>query len=290
MADLKGVNGDFAGRLNQLMQHCGGISIQSAYRSPEHQAQLWSAALKKYGSEAAARKWVAPPGKSNHGKGLAVDLGGNLACAHKNARQFGLHFPMGWEPWHIEPFGAVGEGGKQQAMSEGYTDPPDGHPAQPPNYVDALINMMSGGERDDMLQQSDPYAGEIGGVEKMPEVTEIEGGQPAPKSSAPGSVKEQMKAGFRRAGREDLAAMVDTPEFHKWIQQESSWRDLTSAANNQGKPNYGYFQLWAGHSWARPGLPADEQAFLAATKFKLTPDRIRGFASQISRGTYKGWG
>ena len=82
------------------------IRIYSGYRSPERQGQLFEEAVKKYGSEAAARKWVAPPGKSRHNFGGAADLryGSDEArkWAHENAPQFGLNFRMSYEPWHIE--------------------------------------------------------------------------------------------------------------------------------------------------------------------------------------------
>lgn len=82
------------------------IGITSGYRSPERQAQLYQQAIKKYGSEKAARKYVAPPGKSKHNSGAAVDLRyANDAArkwAHDNAAAYGLNFRMGHEPWHIE--------------------------------------------------------------------------------------------------------------------------------------------------------------------------------------------
>ncbi|MHA6685093.1 M15 family metallopeptidase [Mesorhizobium sp. A556] len=81
-------------------------TINSGFRSFERQSQLWAQALKKYGSPEAARKWVAPPGKSQHNAGEAADLGFGTNEArdwfHANAKQFGLTFPMGNEPWHIE--------------------------------------------------------------------------------------------------------------------------------------------------------------------------------------------
>lgn len=102
-----GFTDDFQQRLDALVAASGGkIKVTSGYRSPERQAELFAAAVKKYGSEAAARKWVAPPGKSRHGMGIAADLSGDLSWAHKNARRFGLYFPMSWENWHIEPLGS----------------------------------------------------------------------------------------------------------------------------------------------------------------------------------------
>jgi hypothetical protein len=101
------------------------IRVVSGYRSPERQAALWKNAVKKYGSPAAARKWVAPPGGSSHNSGEAVDLqfqdrgaglGGkrteSVKWAHANAKKFGLTFPLGHEDWHIEPVEAR-EGGKR---------------------------------------------------------------------------------------------------------------------------------------------------------------------------------
>jgi len=84
----------------------GSVTITSGYRSVERQQQLWLDALKKYGSPEAARRWVAPPGNSQHNKGNAADLGYSSDAArewmHQNAGNFGLSFPMAHEPWHIE--------------------------------------------------------------------------------------------------------------------------------------------------------------------------------------------
>jgi hypothetical protein len=100
---------NFDTALNKLIAASGGrVQMRSGYRSVEEQTRLWNDALKKYGSPEAARKWVAPPGKSNHNRGLAADLSGDLKWAHANAPKFGLYFPMEWEPWHIELNGSRG--------------------------------------------------------------------------------------------------------------------------------------------------------------------------------------
>lgn len=95
----------------------GSLRITSAYRSPELQAVLYEDAIKKYGSPEAARKWVAPPGRSMHNIGLAVDFAdasGSLLrdpdspearWIAENAPRFGLTVPMSWEPWQVEPEG-----------------------------------------------------------------------------------------------------------------------------------------------------------------------------------------
>ena len=96
-----------------------GLQIYSAYRSPELQAQLYENALTRYGSPEAARKWVAPPGRSQHNKGRAADLKYNglrldqapewvREWVRENAGAHGLDVPMEWEPWQVELAGARG--------------------------------------------------------------------------------------------------------------------------------------------------------------------------------------
>lgn len=88
----------------------GQITISSGFRTPERQAQLWQQALTKYKDPNVARRWVAPPGRSQHGFGNAADLqfGSDAArqWAHQNAEKYGLKFALGNEPWHIEAAGA----------------------------------------------------------------------------------------------------------------------------------------------------------------------------------------
>jgi cell wall-associated NlpC family hydrolase len=118
----------------------------------------------------------------------------------------------------------------------------------------------------------------------------------APQQATGGDVKSQLVAGFRDAGRQDLARMVNTKAFQTWIQQESGWRvDVTSPANNHGKANDGLFQIWRGHDYNSSGqvaqMSAYEQAQLVAKYFShLTPAKIREYAKQISNGSYHGWG
>lgn len=119
---LAGLDPTFATAIDALIAASGGrVTVQSAYRSNEEQQQLWDQAVAKYGSPEAARKWVAPPGHSNHNRGLAVDLGGDTALAHELAPRFGLVFPMSWEPWHIEPVHA-----RDSSTPMSYSEPPPG--------------------------------------------------------------------------------------------------------------------------------------------------------------------
>jgi len=126
---VNGMADAFAGKLAKMLASMpddlkGSITINSGYRSIERQQQLWLDALKKYGTPEAARKWVAPPGNSQHNKGNAADLGYASDAArkwmHANAGSFGLSFPMGHEPWHIED--ATARAGQVSAEIEKLTE------------------------------------------------------------------------------------------------------------------------------------------------------------------------
>lgn len=108
-AVITGMDTAFANSLRRMMDAIPGISIISGFRSTERQAQLWSEAVAKYGSEAEARKWVAPPGRSQHERGMAGDLRFSSPAvreeAHRRASEFGLTFPLRNESWHVEPIG-----------------------------------------------------------------------------------------------------------------------------------------------------------------------------------------
>lgn len=160
-----GLNPGYAAAVAALVQAAdaelgpGALRITSAYRSPEVQAVLWENALAKYGSPEAARKWVAPPGKSQHNFGMAVDFAdasGSLLrdpnsrearWIAENAARFGLAVPMSWEPWQVELAGA-----RDGAM------PPQGMPgAMPPQTPGAAPqNALAAPRMVDMRQ--DPAA------------------------------------------------------------------------------------------------------------------------------------
>lgn len=132
--DIDGLDGAFTNNLAALFQDAPfpGLGVLSGARSIERQQKLWDDALVKYGSAEEARKWVAPPGASQHNKGNAVDVsynGQSLARApkevvdwvHANAGNYGLNFPLANENWHIEPIGA--RGGSTAISATGTTVP-----------------------------------------------------------------------------------------------------------------------------------------------------------------------
>jgi LAS superfamily LD-carboxypeptidase LdcB len=102
-----------------------GVSLVpiSGFRSVAYQRELFKLAVKKYGSETAAARWVAPPGCSEHHTGLAIDIGDlsrpacdTNSCFEKtktyqwlvaNAARFGFNMthasesgPVAFETWH----------------------------------------------------------------------------------------------------------------------------------------------------------------------------------------------
>jgi hypothetical protein len=80
------------------------LVVDSGWRSPEYQEHLLHEAISKYGSEAAAARWVATPTTSAHVSGDAVDIGPSDATAWLSAHGagYGLCQIYGNEPWHYE--------------------------------------------------------------------------------------------------------------------------------------------------------------------------------------------
>lgn len=113
MAPLVGTAGSgldprLARALDQLLDATQGrVRLVSGYRSTQRQTMLWNRALARYGSAELADDWVAPPGRSMHEAGLAVDLGGDLDLASRAIAELGLplYRPLPHEPWHFELVG-----------------------------------------------------------------------------------------------------------------------------------------------------------------------------------------
>lgn len=156
VSDVADMRPDFAEGIAGLIQAAPpgiaeGLGILSGTRSVARQQALWDDALKKYGSPEKARKWVAPPGKSKHNSGEAADLSFNgkslkhapkevVDWVHQNAAQFGLHFPLANENWHVEPIGSRGAPGPtREAAARG----PGIDPATSPT---ALLEMVGTAE------------------------------------------------------------------------------------------------------------------------------------------------
>lgn len=95
--DVVGLVAEFARRLSTWsLANGGGYHVGSGYRSIEEQTRLYQRYLAGVPGQAPA----APPGRSMHNFGLASD--GNH-WRNLRPEEFGLRFPMSYEPWHVEP-------------------------------------------------------------------------------------------------------------------------------------------------------------------------------------------
>lgn len=104
-----GLHPDLAAAVDAIVtKSVGRVRVVSGFRTPERQVALWEEALREHGSPEAADDWVARPGSSMHERGLAVDLGGDLAEAVRLIEELGLplHRPLAHEPWHFELSGS----------------------------------------------------------------------------------------------------------------------------------------------------------------------------------------
>lgn len=126
-----GLNEEFWGRLNKLMKAANDkgykIAVTSGWRPYDRQLFLWNNSDRSCSTRA---KWIACPGGSRHGYGIAADITyngkhcdqTNYNCneaarwAHENAAAYGLRYPMSYEPWHIEPINI--QGGKYSTCTQ----------------------------------------------------------------------------------------------------------------------------------------------------------------------------
>lgn len=147
---------------NQLVQFFSAmeqagypVRAYSNYRPIEYQAKLFDAAVKKYGSPEAADNWVARPSAHAPHYNGASDLSFNgvrlgskgteeaTAMAHKIASQYGLHFRMDHEPWHIEPIkGGGGHNHQTPPAAVAKATTPQPIPSAPTGQMDAIPTEM----------------------------------------------------------------------------------------------------------------------------------------------------
>jgi hypothetical protein len=241
---------------------------------------------------------TAPPGTSQHGWGLAVDIANTTDAQFQwlrhNAARFGFSNP--WvegkgdtssvEPWHWE-YGGGGTEETQPVRMPNRTPRKRG-PATPAAMAPILLV-------DDLLTGGPPAFGSVLASLLQP-VTLTPRTEPTREAS--GSVKTQLYNGFMDAGRPDLAKMVNTKDFQTWIAAESGWDpNVTSKYFPGHGVNHGLFQFWEGHPWVANFVQNGEwmadpytQAKLVARYFsQLTPADIHRYAEEVRAGEYSGW-
>jgi len=79
------------------------LSVTSGFRTVAEQEALLADAIAEYGPTE-ARRWVFPPDRSMHVRGLAVDVGDKRAAKwlDDHGARFGLCRTLSWEWWHFE--------------------------------------------------------------------------------------------------------------------------------------------------------------------------------------------
>lgn len=79
--------------------------VTSGARTAEEQQRLFDEAVAEHGSAGAASRWVLPPDRSAHVRGLAVDVGpaDGRAWLAEHGADYGLCLVYANEPWHFEP-------------------------------------------------------------------------------------------------------------------------------------------------------------------------------------------
>ena len=151
-AMLEGLDPDFRHRfalaVTAIRAELGiSVSIVSAFRSRAEQQRLYDGWLKRL----PGFNLAAPPGNSNHERGLAIDITPNSTGAMRDVfARYGLHFPVRGEPWHVEPRSARG-----LSMPPLHA-PPQPAPVQPPEdddvyYLYTLHPSVRPGEPRDWL-------------------------------------------------------------------------------------------------------------------------------------------
>ncbi|WP_220700596.1 M15 family metallopeptidase [Mycetocola lacteus] len=80
------------------------LGVNSGWRSEALQEWMLTQAIKDYGSESIARRFVSTPESSRHVSGEAVDIGPTDAAAwvEQHGNRYGLCRIYANEPWHFE--------------------------------------------------------------------------------------------------------------------------------------------------------------------------------------------
>jgi len=230
-----------------------GVSISpgSGYRSYEEQAQLY----RDYKAGKPGQARAAPPGQSNHNHGLAMDLryGSDAArnWALANAGKFGLVFPMGDEPWHVQlANGAKTQGfyqGAQQMGAYGFdmkwADNPMSEEERREQLLTGYLDAMVGANRDELASMSASPGTDmaatpaVASLADTPEIAQGQSPEDIPETMGPlrqdtttipgtPDQAQQMPAG----GGGGFGGNVPPPGYNPPGSGTDRWRDVAIAA------------------------------------------------------------
>lgn len=286
--------------LKRAAKRAGHDLSGGGYRDYDTQVQVYNDPAKIINGEHLG----AVPGTSEHGWGEAIDISGldygspAYQWLMKNGKKYGWVNPE-WaqaggskpEPWHFEY-----QGGYSPRSTRPKNQPqPKGRPRSRGRSFEAIDLVSS---RSALTSSKNLSFGLMGIGEDLEMARR---GVTEPEIRGAGSdkglseVEVQIRRGFLKAGRPDLARMVGTKSFNTWLGAESGMNPMAvSPANNQGLANDGLFQVWRGHAFNSEGqfsrYSAQKQARLVAKFFPdLSPNSIRSYAQAIAKGTYRGW-
>jgi hypothetical protein len=99
-----GLAGAFAAAVGAAAGEGHQLTLTSGFRTAAEQQALLDAEAEERGSLREALRWVFPPDRSMHVRGLAVDVGDREAAEWLDGEgaRFGLCRTLAWEWWHFE--------------------------------------------------------------------------------------------------------------------------------------------------------------------------------------------
>lgn len=295
---------DAAAALTAMLQAAreDGVNIDgSGYRTYEGQADAYYNPTNSLPHAA--------PGTSNHGWGIAVDLGTNPWLI-ENAGRFGFTRPYADDPPHWQygtvdsvPSTDVSYTAEQGTRLQGRERPsgPMAPPA-PEDLTYAPLGLTGG-------RQYDAYPLVVSSLLAAPVVPKGSRTTAAQTFKGPqAEVQRQLYQGFMDAGREDLAKLVNTRDFQTWVAAESGWNPNNVSqyytVNGNRAVNGGLFQFrwfdernWLTSYFTNGNDPSSsftaspyEQAVFVSKYFNLSAADVHAYAAQVRSGTYGGWG
>jgi hypothetical protein len=196
-----------AERLNNVSKAYGkSLSINSGFRSDAEQMQLIADWKAKHpgASEEERRKWVADPGRSNHGVGIAADISGWLQDLSANdLAKYGLYRPMSWEPWHFEPIETKLYGRSRDELMPLYGTPMKPNPNLS-NYISTEFKSSG----------SSSYSNNTAGMNTPEWLNQTGGGDPKFDSFGPPDITQytqrvQEASSANESSSSNLAKMVE---------------------------------------------------------------------------------
>lgn len=275
-ADMNGVDPLLVSGFMQLAQVCK-ISATSGYRDTAKQAESYQEYL-----EGKNPYPVAKPGSSNHERGLAIDVDGDLACAHANAARFGLHFPFGNDPIHME---LAGQGSTQDKLSAAFTQK-DGATPQAVPSGDPVMRAIAGvtaalrnGPEDAPDTSIEGLGAAVGKQPAAPETPTTTGGKTTGGKTTGG---QATGSGFYEKLLNRLGMPV-SPENIRFMQAWAQAEGMPAGSNNPFATTQSGPGIAGVHNSVGVKLYTDENAGVENTYTTLVNGRYGGILDALKR-------